>query len=347
MTYQDSAFNFKIQKPFFVSDPSTHSMGNALKKYVEIKMHHLTKNQRWKKIHVIGKLDRENSIISDCEKGGKIENWQRPSATFSNQELTILCYPGQHYVQYYASLISTYLSLTGGDPNTVTYQQPTKEECWEPILRSSLRSIPVSDWLIIGASLTDIGCEGIWQETGDFTFSQQMLGTVKVTYLLCHHTFWGDILSRITRYLVSLGHKRVLFTAKVAGIRPDLIPNYHLATGDTTVLDNRVWQWNNIFKDIKHPQLAFGTHLNSANTIMETKALHRFIKPYDFLDSEIGFFIQGSEDAEERSYLHFISNNLSKEHDENLSNERNPEIIKKRNNLAPIIRSLIQQAINR
>lgn len=338
---------FIEMKPYYISSANNHSMGESLHQYVKMKMHHLLLEKQWKKIFVRGTHDRNHTIISSFEKSGKIENWQRPTAIVNESEITIFCFPGHYYVEHYASLISTYLALNNMDPTTVAFQYPTEKECWNPIINSGLESIPISDWLIIGSGLTEIASSGIWQEIGNYTFSQQKSGSVSVTYLLCHHCFWGDTLYRITRHLVGLGHKRVLFTAKVAGIRPDLIPNYHLATGDTTVLDNRVWQWNNIFKDIKHPQLAFGTHLNSANTIMETKALHRFIKPYDFLDSEIGFFIQGSEEAEERSYLHFISNNLSKEHDENLSNERNPEIIKKRNDLAPIIRSLIQQAINR
>ncbi len=337
---------FIRMKPFFISNASDHSMGKSLHQYVEMKMHHLLLEKKWNKIIVRGAHDRNNAIISNFEKNGKIENWQRPTAIIRGSEITILCFPGYFYVEHYASLISTFLALNDLDPKTVVFHYPTEKECWYPVINSGLESVPVSDWLIIGSGLTEIANSEAWQEIGNYTFSQQMLGSVSVTYLLCHHCFWGDTLSRITRYLVSLGHKRVLFTAKVGGIRPDLIPNYHLATGDTTVLDNRVWQWKNIFKNIKHPQLAFGTHLNSANTIMETKALHHFIKPFDFLDSEIGFFIQGSEEAEERSYLHFISNNLSKEHDENLSNERNPQIIKKRNNLAPIIRSLIQQALN-
>ena len=334
-------------KPYYVRDSFSHSMGESLFKYVEIKMHHLITERKWKKILVVGDYDRKNTIISRFEKRGKIENWQRPTAVARGNELTIFCFPGLYYVQHYASLISTYLALTNDDPNIVSYKIPSDQDMWNPIINSSLDSIPTSDWLIIGSGLSDIAPEGVWQEIENFTFSKQSSGLKSVTYLLCHYCFWGDILSRITRYLVSLGHKRVLFTAKVAGIRSDLQPNYHLATGNTSVVDNRVWQWNNIFKNVNHPQLTFGTHLNSANTIQENRALQQFLQPYDYLDSEIGFFIQGSEEAEERSYLHFISNNISTQNKENLSNERDPVIIKKRNDLAPIIRTLIQEGINK
>jgi hypothetical protein len=184
----------------------------------------------------------------------------RPTAVLDGTTLYILCYPGTEYVRHYAALISTYLHITDHPvANAVWYVLPSEEACWEPILATQLADVPVADWLILGSGLVEISQSSVWQGTDRYLWTQATINDKSVTFLIFQHSFWGDILERITHHLIVLGHKNVIFTAKVGGIKEHHQPNFHLSTGSLSFVEGEIITWNNIFEKALHPQLQVGT----------------------------------------------------------------------------------------
>lgn len=97
-----------------VASIKTHTMGSSLSEYLRMKVHPDIQNHRWSRIIVKGEHQRDPSkvSISTIEKKDKPFNWQRPSASFPSSETVQLhCFPGTDYVQHYAAITATYLSL--------------------------------------------------------------------------------------------------------------------------------------------------------------------------------------------------------------------------------------------
>ncbi len=333
-------------KPFIVKSVGEHSMGAPVLKYLEIKMHDYLRDhsRNFKKILVIGEYDRTCSI-SSFEKDGKTSNWQRPTAEIINDELIIKCFPGKDYVRHYASLIASYLYLTDRKWSHVRYVLPTEAKCEAAVDDLFLENIPVGDVLIIGSGLPAIAGEDRWEGNNHYLYKSVSINNQTVVFLIFQFSFWGDILYRIIKKMGS-SFKKILFTAKVGGIRSDLIPNETLATGSQSFIDGEFVSWKGLFEDVTSPFLVKGRHINSPSVLLETKAWVKSFSGIEFVDSEIGYFIKSTRDIGVNSgYLHFISNNLTNPHAEDLSNEREKSVILKRSKLNEEIRRIIYEII--
>ena len=98
----------------------------------------------------------------------------------------------------------------------------------------------------------------------------------------------------------------------------------------------------NIAKVVKLDSIINGKHYTSPSTLLEDKKWFYQNRAFDFVDPEIGYFAKGAvESGINFSYIHIISNNLAKKHEENLSNERKTEIIEKRDNLIAEIKRIL------
>ena len=336
--------------PYTVNDPHAHSMGKSLTKYVDIKMHQLIKDvdsDLYDEIIIIGDYDR-SVVISKYEKGGKLTNWQRPTAEVINNTLYIKCFPGIDYVRHYASLISSYLAINGKRFDHVTYILPSEEKCWNEIYKLELDALELTDAIVVGSGLfnfTDTGT--VWQGTDKFLWAVEQLPNGKnVTYLIVQFSFWGDIFYRLVTYLGELGHKKIIFTAKVGGINPTIIPNQVLATGNLGYINGEIIKWDNPFFGIESDLVYEGTHINSPSVMYESKDWVKLFKDFPLVDSEIGYFAKAAfESGMEFGYLHFVSNNLSRLFKEDLSNERSKSITEKREKLNKDIERIIKKVI--
>lgn len=120
-----------LQKPT-VASVKTHTMGSSLSEYLRMKVPPDIQNMSWSRILVPGVHQREPSMarISPIEKRGKPFNWQRPTTSLvDSKTLHLQCFLGIDYVQHYAAITATYLSLKGGDQDTVQYTLPSQQEC--------------------------------------------------------------------------------------------------------------------------------------------------------------------------------------------------------------------------
>ena len=112
-----------VRKPT-VASVKTHTMGHSLSEYLRMKVHPDIHNNPWSQVVVKGEHLRDPSLvrISSIEKKDKPFNWQRPTASAINSKTFQLhCFPGIDYVQHYAAIMATYLSLTGGQQDIVQY----------------------------------------------------------------------------------------------------------------------------------------------------------------------------------------------------------------------------------
>lgn len=110
------------------------------------------------------------------------------------------------------------------------------------------------------------------------------------------------------------------------------MPNEYIATGNISNVYGKEIRWKNVFENIQWYNIIHGKHYNLASVLEETKYWVEDVKEdFQFVDPEIGNMALGAEKSGVMfSYLHIISDNLVEEYDEDLSNERKENILKKR-----------------
>lgn len=332
-----------------IHDPYQHTMEDSLQRYLEIKMHHLLLQKKPYHIKIVGEYDRSN-IISKFEKTGKMFNWKRPTVSILGDLFTVKTFPGHDYVEHYASIISSYFAITRNSLPEITYVMPTEEACYRALYQSNLPKIEKYDYAILGTveQLTSIVDYAQWIDEGDFMVSSAILNNkARVALVGCKFSIWGDIAGRVVDILAERRNKNVIYIGKVGGLKPNLTPNMTLATGNESLVNNKIIKWDNLFSNVHIPLLIHGKHFNSYSILAENKHWHHIFKDYyDFVDPEIGYMAVAAQNAGIGfGFLHIISNNLSSVHAENLSNERKDTVQAKRHKLILTIADIVRQSI--
>ncbi len=339
--------NKVLHEPFVIHRINDHTMGPSILQYLDIKIHHFIKEANYKKVIVLGEYDR-HAEISKYEKKGKKANWQRPTAVVEDSVLYIKCFPGIDYVRHYASLIATFLTLNDYPVKDVKYILPSEEECCNALDIKKIKKIPRGHTLVTGYALPEISGidEEQWDDDGQYRWVSKQVGNKSVTYLAVQYSYWSDILRRLITALGELEFNSMIYTAKVGGMNREHIPNFHLATGDKSLVEGEVVEWQNIFANIKHPELLSGFHINSPSVLFENKQWLGKMDRFDFVDSEVGQFAKGASGLGVNfGYLHYIANNLTNPHPEDLSNERDVNVLNKRHRIKGKIAELINDVI--
>lgn len=335
--------------PFSVVNPSEHSMGNSLYGYLDLKVHEWIREKDFKNIWVVGDQDRAVGI-SHYEKRDKMFNWQRPTAEINGEDLYIKCFPGRDYVRHYAALIATYLAIHQREWRHVRYILPDETVCWKALTSSNLMQLPCGEVAILGYGL-DVLIDSdkcIWEGEGNFSWIPKDIGNKKVVFIGCRHSYWADVAGRIVTLLANKGFKRIIYVGKLGALQPNLIPNETLATGNSSIVDGEIVHWNNCFDFAKSdPKIAFGEHYSCPSIIFETKEWMAKNRNYAFVDPEIGHMAKAAiSESIDFSYLHIISDNLSKRYKEDLSNERAGNIKERRSELLKKVKALIEESLN-
>ena len=328
--------------------PCDHTMGNSLLRYVEMKMHQRIRENQSHDVLVVGKYSRNPEDLSIFEKSDKLFNWKRPTVSTLGDTLTVECFPGEDYVYHYASLISTYYSLLGRDIS-VSYVNPTLFDCYREIYLSQIAGIPRSEVVILGyvEQLSSLLPQQEWTGSGDFLYKIGFLNG-KVTMLLgCLHSYWGDISGRLVEAIAQRGTETVIYVGKLGALKPQYQANSFLATGNISFLKGEIVQWDNLFGETQHTNLAHGSHYTLPSVIQETADWCNSVKhEYSFVDPEIGHMAAAANRYGIRfGYLHLISDNLVAKYSEDLSNERDLNILSKRANLLNSTKEILVRAI--
>lgn len=335
------------QKPLVIDDPSQHTMGSSLLRYVETRTHEFVDKLEYRSIRVIGLYDRKTSA-SCKEKCDKPGNWQRPTARLVSGELQICCFPGQAYVFHYASLIATYLALTNRDPTIVKLALPSIQKTKHTISRSNYWRLDSTDVIVVGSGISNLTSPRNFRDYGTFQAKQELLGRNSITWLIVKHSFWGDIAYWLGAELASQGFSLIIFVGKLGSLNPQHIPNETLATGNQSVVNEENFSWNNLFSTTEVHEAVNGKHITLPSVLQETidwKSSNSSV--YSFVDPEIGNMSAGVLlNGSRYSYLHIISDNLSRQFSEDLSNERSGIIHQKRVELYCRISKILSRQLN-
>jgi hypothetical protein len=325
-------------------DPYWHTMNvSSLLRYLEIKVHHLIQDRDWARIRIVGDYDRE-CVISTNEKNDKLFNWQRPTAQIQDDTLVLKCFPGLEYVHHYGLIIATYLNLVGRYRGQVEYALPSEFACEAAIGR--LHIDPSEDDLVVlGWGLGQFVNGTPWTYGPGYAWQRAEVEGRRVLYLGYLHSIWGDVASRVVSRLAALGARRVVYVGKVGALDPQIAPNTHLATGNSSVLAGDRFSWRDFFAGLAsvQPDVCSGVHVTSPSILLEDRNWLARQSEHRFVDPEIGHMGSAAYAAGiEFGFLHVISNNLARPYPADLSNERLGPVVERRAQLLDRIHEIIR-----
>lgn len=328
--------------------PEDHTMGNSLERYLDIKIPSALKQNDFNRIVVRSVFDRTEGI-STGEKNDKLFNYMRPTVFMKDMTAYVNCFPGFDYVFHYANIMKTYFGIKNINV-PIEISLPTEIQCCDELINSGLCEIPTVDTVIMGyvESLQFLSSESNWKGEKNFLWKSVQTNHCKAILLGCKHTYWGEIAGKIVMQLAKMGVKKVIYSGKLGTLSSDIKPNYMLATGNRSILPNgQEVTWKNIFTSVTDSRVFSGVHITVPSVLQETKSwlsLHQGKAIY--VDPEIGHMANAANQCGiAYSYLHIVSDNLSKKFASDLSNERKKEVISERRHLTQIIGKYILQCL--
>jgi hypothetical protein len=324
-------------------DAYQHTMSvPSLRRYLEIKVHHLIRDYNWARVHVVGAYDRD-CVISANEKTGKLFNWQRPTAEVHGDDLIVKCFPGLDYVRHYALIIATYLSMTGRYRGQVDYQLPGESLCAAAVNRLDV-DLSADDLVVLGWGLGHFTDGTAWTYGDGCAWQRARVEGRRVLYLGYLHSIWGDAAGCVVSRLAALGARRVVYVGKVGALDPGIVPNTSLATGNRSVLATGPITWRDFFTGVPaQPDVRAGFHVTSPSILLEDMNWLARQQGIEFVDPEIGHMGRAARAAGiEFGYLHIISNNLARTYPADLSNERIGTVVERRTVLLDRIHEIIR-----
>lgn len=280
--------------------------------------------------------------------------------------IAINCFPGRDYVRHYAELIATYLLLTKKEPDVVHYILPSEKECLDLFLSSNLKCMGKVDCVIVGyvhhllKRGWAIPSPSIWEGSGSknmFAWHKLRMPNGATAALLgCLPSFWGDISGHLIRSLKTLNQiTYIIYVGKGGSLDPLVTPNEWLSTGNrsfvqepngndndtqrqatnvlasSTELQLDTVEWRNILQEdlSQSKRILQGDHINVYSPLVESMAwLHRWGSWGSWIDCEVGHMARECriEGNVEFGYLHIVSDNVTKAHLYDLSNEELEEV---------------------
>ncbi len=316
-----------------------HTMGESLAQYLKMKIHPLLLRSNPDRVDVVPMHNRTEGV-SELEKEGKLFNFKRPTAVMSStNQIELRCFPGFDYVFHYAGIVAShYQSL--GHPLRVTYTTPEKSLCRRALEASGIFKIPLARVVIMGyvEGLDSRSPDDKWRGEGEFKW-KRFDSTIPDSILVgCEHTYWGDIAGTVVELLAERGVQLVIYAGKLGSLNSTDVPNTCLASSAESVLpDGHAVVWENIFEHTKFDDdlCRYGMHVTVPSVLQETKQwLESLDSRMRFVDPEIGHMAAAAKLAGIGfSNLHIISDNLVAQHEHDLSNERDSEVVEKRSML--------------
>jgi hypothetical protein len=354
------------QYPRLEATVETHTMGNSLEPYLAIKVHQAVLEKIYDEIVVQGGYFRysADSIIFDGEKRDKPFNWERPTARVEGNTLYIHCFPGYDHVEHYAEIIATYLRIReqrGGHhhhhltpASRVSFIPASCSDTQIALEATNIGQFPGKGvhTVILGLvwhlpQLT--GPDAEWSGSGPWQWIIRSFNGRQVAFLGFRPAFWGDISGEVVHFLASrFDIKECIYLGKLGALKPDVKPNYWLATGAKSLVHGRIIEWDNTLGPSVarrgQDSVIDGVHVTLGSVLHETTDWHaNLVKWIDFVDPEIGTMAQAAVRSGIRyGYLHMITDNLGWKYDEDLSNERTKSVLEHRARLHRVVQDVIE-----
>lgn len=380
-----------IPPPFIITDPNHHTMQASLLPYIKQKIHQdllLPSDDNpypWKEILVRPLYSRPpHSRRADCEKREKRFNWHRPTTTIIGPDrIALNCFPGMDYTEHYASLVASYLALSGQDASIVKCIRPPADGrmCKSLFEHSNLRDLGQVDVVILGYVyyLEVLGYEdGEWEtgtagsvreiNEGEGTEERVMFswrirglpGGKTAAYLACMPSFWGDISYHLVQALHKFNKPEcVVYLGKAGALSEAITPNGYLVTGNEAYLDHQQIQWENILEPEYYVNelgnkevlpICTGPMVTVSSPLCESfQWLKENYRKAEWVDCEVGHMARACTETGTRfGYLHIISDNVSgNSHKENLANEHEGKVRVKRRRLFDEVQRKLDSFLNR
>lgn len=338
---------FDIRPPLF----KDHAMGEALLKYVEMKIHNYLQinSDCFSRVRIIGNHDRSIQVSTD-EKEGKLFNYQRPTVFIDGDILYISCFPGFDYIYHYANLVKSYFQERGED-KLISYVDTSVELIQSSLSETNLSKIPSADIIVYGnVDKLSIFQESKFKGDGDFMWKKGEIGGKSVILLGAKFSIWGDLGYYFIKELAKTStFKTFVYVGKLGSLDESIVPNKFLATGSESYVGDERIVWRNIFSNAskRDSQIIEGTHVTCRSVMDETNDnVSEYKKKGSFIDPEIGNMARAAKETDrDFSYLHIISDNVVKMNTQNLSNERRKETKKLRVELFEKISRTIESTI--
>jgi hypothetical protein len=322
-------------------------MGDSLHRYLKMKVHQTILSRPWESIIVTGRHSRTGeSITFDGEKRDKPFNWQRPTARVEENSLFIQCFPGADHIRHYADLITTYLTITDSakaltPPSHVRCLIPTKEDTRLALESTNLSQLPQVDIAVLGlvhrlgdltGPFSDHATEH--NEVDAFGWTIKRINDRSIAFIGFRPSFWGDISGEVVGLLARKhGIQQALYIGKLGSLKRGVKPNRWLATGEESLVQGKHVRWRNAFQAssltrAKSVPVKVGRHVTLPSVLHETREWLATVSQYDFVDPEVGMMAQAAVKAGiSFGYLHIVSDNVAEKYSEDLSNERDGNVL--------------------
>ena len=310
----------------------SHTMEHSrLKKYCESKIHSLFRNSDIKKIHIHAKYDR-NKSVSKYEKNDKLFNYKRPTAEIIGKVGHLYCFPGQSYLDNYKKIYEH----IGYEVTTDTVDKTLIRKTLDKIFPTDFTK---TDIIILGYVEVLVG-EDNWNGNDEIKWKQLLIGSKKVAFVGVTFSFWGDIIYHLTEILSKYCHT-IIYVGKLGSLNSIDIPNHTIASGSSAFVDGKMITWTNIFAN--SPLIQTGNHYTLPSIMDENRDwFNKVHKTFRFVDPELGWIAKSAIDNKIAfSYLHLVTDNLEKTYTEDLTTEREPEVINKRMQYIGILKAIL------
>lgn len=313
-----------------------HTMTDErLKRYCQSKIHPKFLESNIKKIKIIPEYRRDISI-SESEKQDKLFNYKRPTAKIEKGIGYLYVFPGKDYVDHYTKIYKN-------SGYQVESMLPTEDDIRKGIEKTFPKNFPKLDTVILGY-VEPLVNSNKWEGDGDIQWQIQSIKGELVGFVGVKFSYWGDIIYYLSEKLAEYTNK-LIYIGKLGSLDKNDEPNKVLATGNTSILNGEKIEWENIFES--EPLISKGNHITVGSVLDETYEWFVSNKNhFRFVDPEIGWIAKSCQDNNIGfSYLHLVTDNLNSNYDEDLTNERDTSVLKKRYQYIGIIKSIIWNVI--
>ncbi|MGV9675426.1 hypothetical protein ACWDSJ_09125 [Nocardia sp. NPDC003482] len=330
--------------------PADHTMDHQLHRYVLPKVPDLDLSGV-QAIKVYG--SQSLSLLLNAKPiESKQFNWRRPEFVRVGRDIHCVTSPGRDYSWHYANLVAT-AGLMRNKHVPVLLTQPRRYDVEKFIGRLLPQSLPPVDLVILGyvqqlfrreaAQVPWSGCHG-------FGWKRIEVSGAAVLLLGCEFSYWGDLAGSLAAALFRGGVTSwVMYVGKLGSLDASLMPNQWLATGQSSVVDGSPVSWRGHLQHMNPTArlLRNVCHVTMPSVIDETKQWAAEASQHaQVVDPEIGYMGRAAVRAGASfDYLHLVTDNLVKDFDQGLYDERSKSIASQRKTLLLEAEQMIRRSI--
>ncbi|MGK8558259.1 hypothetical protein [Nocardia gipuzkoensis] len=330
--------------------PADHTMGEQLHRYVLPKVPELDLTEV-QAIKVYGSPSLA-LLLNAKPLDTKLFNWRRPEFVRIGGFLHCIASPGRDYTWHYARLIAT-AGLIRGEQRPVLLTQPKRYEVDRFIDRWLPPALPDADLVVVGyvQQLFHQEADQVpWNHCHGFGWKRIDVVGASVMLLGCEFSYWGDLAGSLIAAILHRGNTPwVMYVGKLGSLDASLAPNQWLATGQSSMVDGVPCSWRGRLQYVRPTarMLRDICHVTMPSVVDETQEWATEVsQTCQVVDPEIGHMGRAATRAGASfDYLHLVTDNLVKDFDQGLYDERSKRVASQRKSLLIEAEQMIRRSI--